>query len=96
MESWPEMDSATTHPTGATLALGDPSVSLNAMGELESCHQPEGALILGLVAVAWLALEPVAVTGVVTVCGQGSGMRNAPLRHRGSIAWVACPAAWAL
>ena len=32
MESWPEMGSATVHPTGATLALGDPSVSLNAMG----------------------------------------------------------------
>ena len=32
MESWLEMGSATAHPTGATLALGDPSVSLNAMG----------------------------------------------------------------
>ena len=32
MESWPEMGSATAHPTGVTLALGDPSVSLNAMG----------------------------------------------------------------
>ena len=32
MESWPEMGSTTAHPTGATLALGDPSVSLNAMG----------------------------------------------------------------
>ena len=32
MESWPEMGSATARPTGATLALGDPSVSLNAMG----------------------------------------------------------------
>ena len=66
------------------------------MGGLESCHQLEGALILGLMAVAWLALEPVAVTGVATVCGQDSGMRNASLRRRGSIAQVACPAAWAL
>ena len=32
MESWPEMGSATAHPTGVTLALGDLSVSLNAMG----------------------------------------------------------------
>ena len=32
MESRPEMGGATVHPTGATLALGDPSVSLNAMG----------------------------------------------------------------
>ena len=30
MESWPEMGGATVHPTGATLPLGDPSVSLNA------------------------------------------------------------------
>ena len=28
----PEMGSAIAHPTGANLALGDPSVSLNAMG----------------------------------------------------------------
>ena len=27
-----EICSTTAHPTGATLALGDPSVSLNAMG----------------------------------------------------------------
>ena len=45
---------------------------------------------------AWLVLEPVALTGAVTACGQDSGRRNAPLLHRGSIAWVACPAAWAL
>ena len=32
MESWPEMGSTTAHPTGVTLALGDPSVSLSAMG----------------------------------------------------------------
>ena len=32
MESWPEMGGATAHQTGATLALGDPSVSLNATG----------------------------------------------------------------
>ena len=47
-------------------------------------------------AAAWLVLEPVALTGAVTACGQDSGRRNAPLRHRGSIAWVACPVAWAL
>ena len=31
--SWPEMGGPTAHPTGATLALGDPPRSLNAPGE---------------------------------------------------------------
>ena len=84
MESWPEMGSATAHPTGATLALGDPSVSLNAM---------EGALILGRKAAVWLALGLVVLTSVATACGQDSGRQNAPLHHRGSIAPAACPAA---
>ena len=65
-------------------------------GGLESYHQLEGALILGLMVAAWLVLEPVALTGAVTACGQDSSRRNAPLRHRGIIVWVACPATWAL
>ena len=68
MESWPEMGRATAHPTGATLALGDPSVSLNAMGGLESYHRLEEAPVHGLMVAAWLALEPVALTGAVTAC----------------------------
>ena len=40
--SWPEMGGATAHPTGATLALGDPSVSLNAPQRSWSCHRPQG------------------------------------------------------
>ena len=32
MQSRPEMGGATAHPTGATLASGDPPVSLNALG----------------------------------------------------------------
>ena len=31
--SWPVMGGPTAHPTGATLALGDPPRSLNASGE---------------------------------------------------------------
>ena len=95
MESWPEMGSATVHPTGATLALGDPSVSLNAMGgggalELPSAGGssntwPEG----GRLACSWV----VVLTSIATVCGQDSGRQNAPLHHRGSIALAACPAA---
>ena len=90
------MGSATAQPTGATLALGDPSVSLNVMGGLESYHRLEGAPVHGLMVAAWLALEPVALTGAVTACEQDSGRRNAPLRHKGSIAWVTYPVAWAL
>ena len=56
MESRPEMGGVTAHPTGATLALGDPSVSLNAMGGRQSCHQQEEAPILDLGAATWLAL----------------------------------------
>ena len=78
------------------MALGGPSVSLNVMKGLESYHQLEGAPILGLMAAAWLVLEPVALTGAVTAYGQDSGRQNAPPHHRGSIAWVACPTAWAL
>ena len=55
MVSRPEMGGATVHPTGATLASGDPPVSLNAMRGLESCHLLVGALRLDLVAAAWLA-----------------------------------------
>ena len=54
MQSRPEMGGATAHPTGATLALGDPPVSLNAMGRLESYHSPVAVLILGLVGAFWL------------------------------------------
>ena len=55
MESRPEMGGAKAHPTGATLASGDPPVSLNAMGGLKSCHQLVGAPRLGLTVAAWLA-----------------------------------------
>ena len=36
MESRPEMGGATAHPTGATLASGDPPVSLNAVEGLRA------------------------------------------------------------
>ena len=47
MQSRPEMGGATAHPTGANLASGDPPISLNAMGGLESRHSLVVALILG-------------------------------------------------
>ena len=56
IDNRPEMGGATAHPTGATLALGDPSVSLNASGGLESGHRQEVTAILDLRVVGvWLA-----------------------------------------
>ena len=54
IQSRPEMGGATAHPTGATLASGDPPVSLNAMGGLESYHSPVEVPIFGLAGAAWL------------------------------------------
>ena len=67
MDNRPEMGGATAHPTGATLALGDPSVSLNAWGGgLESGHQQEAIPVLDLREVgAWLALGHVAGASAV-------------------------------
>ena len=85
------MGGATAHPTRATLASGDPPVSLNAMGGgLESCHSPVGALILGLMEASWLVL---ASASVATACGQGNGRQSAPVRHRGSTLPAVCPVA---
>ena len=86
--SRPEMGGATAHPTGATLASGDPPVSLNAMGEFESCHSPVEALRPGLVEAFWPVL---ASASVATGCGQGSDRQSAPLRHRGSTLLAVCP-----
>ena len=56
MQSRPEMGGATAHPTGATLASGDPPVSLNAMGDFECYHSLEEAPIFGLAVASWLVL----------------------------------------
>ena len=88
--SWPEMGGATAHPTGATLALGDPSVSLNAPQRSLGYHQRQGVLILAPRVAAWLALAPVAAAGAATECGQDSSMQSAPLHHRGSTAVAFC------
>ena len=54
IQSRPEMGGATAHPTEATLASGDPPVSLNAMGDFERYHSPVEAPIFGLAVAAWL------------------------------------------
>ena len=84
------MGGATAHPTGATLASGDPPVSLNAMGGLGSCHLLVGALTLGLVGAFLLAL---ASASVATACEQGSDKQSAPPHRRGSTLPAACPVA---
>ena len=88
--SWPEMGGATARPTGATLALGDPSVSLNAPQRSLSRHRLQGVPILGPWAAVWLALVPVAAAGAATEFGQDSGTQSAHLRHRGSTAEAFC------
>ena len=83
--SWPVMGGPTAHPTGATLAFGDPPRSLNA---------PEESLgyLLGRRAprlVPWVGLEQFLVPAVVASAaiwyGQGSDRRSDPPHHRGNI-----------
>ena len=88
--SWPEMGGATAHPTGATLALGDPSVSLNVPQRSLGYHRQQGALILAPWAAVWLALVLVAAASAATEFGQDSGTRSALLHHRGSTAVAFC------
>ena len=88
--SWPEVGGATAHPTGATLALGDPSVSLNVPQRRLSYHWQQRALILAPWAAGWLALVPVAAACAAIEFEQDSGTRSAPLHHRGSTALAFC------
>ena len=87
--SWPEMGGPTAHPTGATLALGDPPKSLNGRGY----HLLQGAPGF----VPWLALwrfpVPVAAAGTAIEFVQGSGTQSGPPRRRGSTAVASCPTA---
>ena len=96
MVSRPEMGGATAHPTGATLALGDPSVSLNALGVgggLERHHRLEAIQVLDLMVGAELVLGQFAGASVVTRIEQDSGIQNGLPRPRGSILLAVCPVA---
>ena len=70
--SWPVMGGPTAHPTGATLALGDPHRSLNASGE--SLGYLPGREAQGFA--PWVVLEqfpgPVVAAGAAVMYGQGS------------------------
>ena len=84
--SWPEMGGPTAHPTGATLALGDPPKSLNAPERGRGYHLLQGAPGF----VPWVALwcfpAPVAAACAAIGYGQGSDMQSGPPRRRGSTA----------
>ena len=82
--SWPEMGGGTAHPIGATLALGDPSVSLNAPQRSQGYHRRQGVPGLAPWVAVWLVAVPVTAAGAATEFGQDSGMRSVLPRHRGS------------
>ena len=90
--SWPVMGGPTAHPTGVTLASGDPPNSLNA---------PGGALTifcsgkLKNLASRWAARGFLWLAGAVSAEGQsgrGSGMQSGPLRRIGSSGETSFPA----
>ena len=91
--SWPVMGGPTAHPTGATLALGDPPRSLNASGESLGYLSGQGAQGFA----PWVVLErfpgPVAAAGAAVMYGRGSGRRSDPPHHRGNIEEVSYLAA---
>ena len=79
------MGGPTAHPTGVTLALGDPPNSLNAPGGSLGYLSGQGAQGF----VPWVVLErvpgPVVATGAAVAYGRDSGMRSGLPHHRGSI-----------
>ena len=82
--SWPVMGGPTAHPTGATLALGDPPRSLNASGESLGYLLRRGAP--GFVPGVGLEQFPVpaAAASTAVMYGQGSDRRSDPPHHRGN------------
>ena len=86
--SWPVMGGPTAHPTGVTLALGDPPRSLNAPGG--SLGYLPGRGVQGpvpLVVLAWFPV-PVGVVSAAAMYGRGSCMQSSLPHHRGSIEGV--------
>ena len=83
--SWPVMGGPTAHPTGATLALGDPPRSLNAPGESLGYLLRWGAPgFVPLVGLEQFPVPAVAASAAV-LYGQGSDRRSDPPHHRGNI-----------
>ena len=90
---WPVMGGPTAHPTGVTLASGDPPSSLNVSeGSLDCSHLPEAAP--GLVLSGSRELVP-SLVGAVSTGGRserGSETQSGPLRRIGSSGEASCPA----
>ena len=82
--SWPEMGGPTAHPTGATLALGDPPKNINAPEKGRGYHLTRGAPGFVPWVGLWRSLVPVAAACVLIWYGQGSDRRSGPPRRRGS------------
>ena len=91
--SWPVMGGPTAHPTGVTLALGDPPRSLNAPGG--SLGYLPGQGVQGLVPLVVLERfpGPVGAADAAVMYGRGSGMRSDLPHHRRNIEEVSYPAA---
>ena len=91
--NWPVMGGPTAHPTGVTLASGDPPSSLNAPGgSLGRHHLQEAAQGLALLEDHELYL---ALAGAVSAGGRselGSGTQSGLLSHIGSNEEAVCPA----
>ena len=88
------MGGPTAHPTGATLASGDPANSLNAH-EGSSGHHPLCEAIPGPVLEAGRERyrSPVGAASAGGLSGPGSVIQNVPLLHTESSEEVAYPAA---
>ena len=88
--SWPVMGGPAAHPTGVTLALGDPPRSLNAPGGSPGCLLAQEAREPGL----WVGHEwfPGLVTAISAAAGseRGSDRQNDPLHRRGSSVETSC------
>ena len=91
--SWPVKGGPTAHPTGVTLASGDPPSSLNASRWSPGCHHlQEVAPELVLLEDSERYLELASAVSAGGRSEQGSGTQSGPLPHKGSIEEAVCPA----
>ena len=87
---WPVMGGPSPHPTGFTLALGDPPKSLNAPGGSPGCFLPQEAREPGLlVGHEWFP-GLVGATSAAAGRERGSNRRSDPLYCIGSSRETSC------
>ena len=90
--SWPVMGGPTAHPTGVTLAIGDPPRSLNAPGGSSGCLPAQEAQAPGLLVGHARFPGLVATISAATGSGRGSDRRSGLLHRRGSSVEASCRA----